>query len=64
MKEYRIEAYFSEVYAPRSYKRMVFRDLEAAKKVFVLAKEYYSNYPYLEKVVIEEREVTEWREHL
>lgn len=64
MKEYRIEAYFSEVYTPRSYKRMVFRDLEAAKKVFVLAKEYYSNYPYLEKVVIEEREVTEWKEQL
>lgn len=63
MKEYRIRAHFREVYAPRSYKRMILQDLDEAKIVLEQAKEYYASYPYLIDVVIEEREVSEWREH-
>lgn len=62
MKEYRIRAYFDKVYAPRSYKSRVFCDKLEAEKALVTAKDYYSTYPYLNRVVIEEREVTAWRE--
>lgn len=54
-------AYFSEVYGPRSYKRKVVTTKEEAEKLLQEALEYYSKYKYLIKVVIESREVTEWR---
>ncbi len=62
MKEYRIMAYFTDVYAPRSYKRKIVTNKDEAEKLFQEAKEYYSTYKYLDKVVIESREVTEWRQ--
>lgn len=64
MKEYRIMAYFTQVYTPRSYKRKIVDTLCEANKLLEEAKEYYSsdNYrKYLRKVVIESREVSEWR---
>jgi len=59
--EYRIMAYFSEVYGPRSYKRKIVTTKEEAEKLLQEALEYYSKYKYLIKVVIESREVSEWR---
>ena len=61
MKEYRVMAYFTDVYAPRSYKRKIVNTLEEAEKLLKAAKRYYSSYKYLSRVVIESREVTEWR---
>ena len=69
MTEYRIMAYFTNIYSPRSYKRKIFNTLEEAEKVYKEAVNYYSGsgssifcgYKYLDKVVIESREVTEWR---
>lgn len=61
MKEYRVMAYFSEVYTPRSYKRKIVNTREEAEELLKEAEYYYSQYRYLIKVVIEEREVTEWR---
>ena len=61
-KEYRIRAYFSEVYAPRSFKCKVYTTLEEAETALIKAKEYYNKYPYLIKVVIESRQITEWSE--
>ena len=62
MTEYRIMAYFTEVYGPRSYKKKIVTDKEEAEKLLIEAKEYYSSYKYLDKVVIESREVTNWKE--
>ena len=62
MKEYRIRAYFDAVYAPRSYKGKIFCDKLGVEKAYKEALDYYSTYPYLVKVVIEEREVTAWKE--
>lgn len=61
MTEYRVMAYFSEVYSPRSYKRKVVTTKEEAEKLLQEALKYYSSYKYLIKVVIESREVSEWR---
>ena len=64
-KEYRIQAYFTDTYPPRSYKRKIFHSKEEAEAVYPEAKEYYSGYPYagrLLKVVIESRPVVEWKE--
>lgn len=64
MKEYRIMAYFTQIYTPRSYKRKIVGTLYEANKLLEEAKEYYSSdqyHGYLDKVVIESREVTEWR---
>lgn len=60
MYEYRIRAYFTEVYAPRSYKRKIIFDYEEAKKLLEEAKNYYATYKYLRGVVIEKREVGQW----
>ena len=60
MKEYRVMAYFDKVYEPRSYKRKVVATLEEAKEILKEAMSYYSRYPYLNRVVIEVRDVSEW----
>ena len=62
MKEYRIMAYFTVVYSPRSYKRKVVTTKEEAEKLLSEALDYYSSYKYLDKVVIESRDVTNWEE--
>ena len=62
MKEYKVMAYFSKVYTPRSYKRKIVNTIQEATDLLAQAKLYYAEYPYLEKVVIESREVTEWEE--
>ena len=65
--EYQIRAYFKEDaprgYLPRSYKRKIVESLDEAKKLLEEAKRYYSTYKYLDRVVIEEREVGVWEEH-
>ena len=64
MREYRVMAYFAQVYAPRSYKRKIVGTLYEAEKLLKEAKEYYSSdkyHGYLMRVVIESREVGEWR---
>lgn len=61
MKEYRIMAYFTKVYPPRSYKRKIFNNKEDAEKILEKAKKYYATYNYLDKVVIETREVSDWK---
>lgn len=61
MIEYRVMAYFTKVYTPRSYKRKIVTTWEEAVKLLEKAKDYYSGYNYLEKVVIESREVTAWK---
>lgn len=69
MKEYRIMAYFTDIYPPRSFKRKVYKTREEAEKDFPEADEYYhmltSRMRTKEadvKVVIEERRVTDWSE--
>lgn len=64
MKEYRIQAYFKEVYQPRTYKRKIFNTLAEAEKVLPEAVEYYSGERYLgrlKKCVIESRTVDSWK---
>ena len=65
MTEYRATAYFhGNVYAPRSYKRKTVYTLEDAEKLYDDAVKYYSRQSYakyFDKVVIETREVTEWK---
>ena len=64
-KEYRIQAYFTDTYPSRSYKRKIFHSKEEAEAVYPEAKEYYSGHPYtgrLLKVVIESRPIMEWAE--
>lgn len=58
--EYRVRAYFTDVYAPRSYKRKVVYTREDAEKLLTEAREYYSTYKYLDRVVIESRKVGKW----
>lgn len=64
MKEYRIRAKFNgSVYGDRTFKRMVFDDLRKAKIWLAKAQQYYSSVAYakyLDTVVIEQREVSEW----
>ena len=64
MKEYRVRAYFRDDaprgYEPRSYKRKVTNDPHEAEIMLKEAKEYYSKYAYLDKVVLESREVGRW----
>lgn len=65
MKEYRIMAYFKKVYDPRSYKRKMFGSREEAENMLPEAIRYYSGYKYydlMERVVIESREVGDWKE--
>ncbi len=63
MKEYRIKAEFSDVHAPRTYRRKVFTDRHEAEMALVEAKRYYEAEPfskYNPQVFIECRSVTEW----
>ena len=65
MKEYRIRAYFNgDIYGNRTYKGKVFTSEAEVKILFEDAIDYYLSkpcyQPYLEKIVIEEREVSEW----
>ena len=65
MTEYKVMAYFTEIYPERSYKRKVVNDLDEAKKLLEEAKAYYVSFSgakYLEKVVLVEREVSDWEE--
>ena len=67
MKEYKVMAFFNEDCpphsgAPRSYKHKVTRDPEEAQRILKEAKEYYSKYKYLDRVVLVSREVGEWEE--
>lgn len=64
-KEYRIRAYFTDTYPPRSYKRKIFHSREEAEAMYPEAREYYSGHPYtgrLLKVVIESRPIVGWEE--
>lgn len=65
MKEYRIIAYFTDNaprgYQPRSYKRKIVTTYDEAMKLYNEAIVYYGKYKYFDKVVIESREVTEWK---
>ena len=60
MKEYRVLALFEKVYQPRTYRRKIVNTQEEAEELLKRAKEYYSTYPYLISVQIQEREVSEW----
>lgn len=65
MREYRIQAYFKEVYQTRTFKRKVFSSFEEAEKMLPEAVEYYSGERYLgrlKKCVIESRSVGSWEE--
>lgn len=44
MTEYRVMAYFTKVYAPRSFKRKIVNTKEEAEKLLEKAKRYYSEY--------------------
>lgn len=64
-REYRIQAYFTDTYPSRSYKRKIFHSRKEAAAMYPEAVEYYSGHPYtgrLLKVVIESRPVVEWEE--
>ena len=66
MKEFRIMAYFSDdapthSYQPRSYKKKIYTDQKEVANALKEAREYYSKYRYIEKVVIEQRNVSEWK---
>ena len=63
-KEYRIRAYFKELYDARSYKGKIFTNREEAEKMLPEAVEYYNSPQYYgrtDRVVIEERTVSEWK---
>ena len=65
MREYRIRAYFKDVYTDRSYKGKVFNTLKEAEDTFQEAKEYYNSRPYADKLIkvqIESRKVEAWKE--
>ena len=51
MKEYRIRAYFKEVYSDRTYKRKVFNNLLEAEQMFQEAIDYYNSVPYSDKLI-------------
>lgn len=63
-----MEAYFNgSVYRKRSYKRKIVYTEPEARQLYNEAVDYYnsSSYytKYLNRVVIEEREVSDWREY-
>lgn len=64
MKEYRVMAYFKEDAPkgnqPRSFRRKIVRSPEEASELLQEALQYYSEYKYIDRVVIETREVTDW----
>ena len=67
MKEFRIMAYFTEEapahsYQPRSFKRKIYNNREDAEEALKEAREYYSRYRYIDRVLIEQRNVSEWEE--
>ena len=66
MKEYRVMAYFKadapKGYQPRSYQRKIVTTPYEALDLLDEAKEYYSRYKYLDKIVIESRFVSRWEE--
>lgn len=61
-KEYRVRAYFTRVYAPRSYKNKWVATPAEAEELLAKAEDYYSDYNYLDRIVIESRIVSEWEE--
>lgn len=65
MKEYRVMAYFQDDAPrgnqPRSFRRKIVNTPEDAKLLWEDAMMYYENYRYIEKVVIESRDVDEWK---
>ena len=67
MKEYRVMVYFSDEaprsYTFRSYKRKIVTDLKEAEKILKEAKRYYKTYKFVDRVVIESRNVSEWEEN-
>ncbi len=62
MYEYKVMAYFTSVYGPRSYKNKIVTTEEEAKELLEKAYDYYSTYKYFDRVVIVKRKVTEWEE--
>jgi hypothetical protein len=67
MQEFRIRAYFSDdapphSNQPRSYKKKIYTSQEEAEVALKEAREYYSRYRYIEEVVIEQRNVTKWKQ--
>lgn len=66
MKEYRVMAYFTEDaplgYRPRSFRRKIVNSYEKAVTLRNEALMYYSEYKYIKEVIIESREVTDWKE--
>lgn len=60
--EYKVMAYFTEIYPERSFKRKVVDDYQEAQKLLNEAKRYYSAYKYLDRVVLVKREVSDWEE--
>ncbi len=62
LREYKVMAYFTEIYPERSFKRKVVDDYQEAQKLLKEAKRYYSAYKYLDRVVLVKREVSDWEE--
>ena len=63
VKEYRVRAYFTAQHNPRDYRwKSSIATLDEAKQVLEEAKQYYSSYKTLDKVVLEERYTTSWEE--
>ena len=60
-QEFRIMAYFTAVYQPRSYKGHIYTTYEDARKEFPEAYKYYQGYKYLYRVQIEARSVSKWK---
>lgn len=59
-------AYFTEDaplgYQPRSFRRKIVNSYEKAVTLRNEALTYYGEYAYIKKVIIESREVTDWKE--
>ena len=66
MKEYRVMAYFKDNAPkgnqPRSFRRKIVNTYEQAVTLRNDALMYYEGYRYIDKVVIESRETSEWEE--
>lgn len=66
MKEYRIMAYFKDNAPkgnqPRSFRRKVVSTSQEAEQLLQDALLYYERYAYIDRVIIESREITEWKE--
>ena len=62
----KLMVYFSDdaprSYTFRSYKRKIVTDLKEAEKILKEAKRYYKTYKFVDRVVIESREVSDWKE--